>query len=185
MTSIFAKSVIGIYAALLALLAVPATGIAQSAPAPGEPKQLDAPSTSKHKIVPTLIVLSAHGATLNGSILTLQGVAPSVIVFADRPVRSAGHALTTHLLEEWKPGSGSFAKVPPNATVSVFSSATSLASNAVVVLTSPKLDGNNLAFNVRVIEGDLSGADGPASVFIDIIDLPISPLASAQSAIEF
>jgi hypothetical protein len=38
--------------------------------------------------------------------------------------------------------------------------------DAVVVLTSPKLDGDNLTFTVKVLEGDLAGADGPAAVFI-------------------
>jgi hypothetical protein len=54
-------------------------------------------------IVPSLIVLNARGASLQGGKLTLTGVAPNSIVFADRPVRAAGHTLTTHLLEEWAP----------------------------------------------------------------------------------
>ena len=75
----------------------------------------------KPQLVPSLIVLNARGASLQGQQLTLDGVAPNAIVFADRPVRSAGHVLTQHLLEEWGTGSDSFAKDPPNATVSVFS----------------------------------------------------------------
>ena len=76
---------------------------------------------AKPEVVPSLIVLNAGGASLQGQTLTLAGVAPNSIVFADRPVRSAGHVLTAHLLEEWGTGSDSFAKDPPNATVSVFS----------------------------------------------------------------
>ena len=75
-------------------------------------------------IVPSLIVMNARGASLQGGTLTLTGVAPNSIVFADRPVRAAGHSLTTHLLEEWSPSNASdesFAKDPPNATISVFS----------------------------------------------------------------
>ena len=45
--------------------------------------------------------MNAVGATLNDNKLTLTGVAPSAIIFADRPTRAAGHALTVHLLEEW------------------------------------------------------------------------------------
>src|SRR5437899_5132937 len=73
---------------------------------------------AKPEVVPSLIVLNARGASLQGQTLTLVGVAPNSIVFADRPVRAAGHALTAHLLEEWGTGSDSFAKDPPNATVS-------------------------------------------------------------------
>jgi hypothetical protein len=131
--------------------------------------------------VPSLIVLNARGATLQGSTLTLLGVASDAIIFADRPVRSAGHALTTHLLEEWT-GNDSFGKDPPNATVSVFNKDASATKDAVVVLTSPKLDGDNLTFGVKVLEGDLAGADGPAAVFIDIIGLPFTPLSFAGVA---
>jgi len=177
----FVKTKIPVWIGLMVFLIVALSK--QTAPTLAQSKQVGA--ASAHEVVPSLIVLSAHRATLDGSTLTLAGVAPNVIVFADRPVRSAGHALTTYLLDEWKEGSGSFAKDPPNATVSVFSSATSLASNAVVVLTSPKIDGDILTFSVRVLEGDLSGTDGPASVFIDIINLPNLSLISAQSAINF
>ena len=51
------------------------------------------------KLVPSLIVMNAQGASLQGGTLTLNGVAPSTIVFADRPVRAAGHMLTAHVLE--------------------------------------------------------------------------------------
>jgi hypothetical protein len=35
---------------------------------------------------------------------------------------------------------------------------------------------------VRVLEGDLAGADGPAAVFIDIIGMPLTPLSFAGVA---
>jgi hypothetical protein len=59
------------------------------------------------------------------------------IVFADRPLRAAGHSLTADLLEEWSPSNDSddsFAKGPPNATVSVFSKDGSRIRDAVVAL---------------------------------------------------
>jgi hypothetical protein len=136
----------------------------------------------KPELVPSLIVLNARGASLQGQKLTLVGVAPNSIVFADRPVRSAGHVLTAHLLEEWGTGSDSFAKDPPNATVSVFSKDGSGVRDAVVVLKTPNLAGDRLTFDVQVLEGDLAGADGPASVFIDIIGMPWTPLSFAGVA---
>ncbi len=136
----------------------------------------------KPELVPSLIVLNAHGASLQGQKLTLTGVAPNSIVFADRPVRSAGHVLTVHLLEEWATGSDSFAKDPPNATVSAFSKDGSTVHDAVVVLKTPSLNGDVLTFDVQVLEGDLAGADGAASVFIDIIGLPWTPLSFAGVA---
>jgi hypothetical protein len=125
---------------------------------------------AKPEIEPSLIVMNARGASLQGGKLTLTGVSPNSIVFADRPVRAAGHSLTTDLLEEWAPNNesdDSFAKDPPNATVSVFSKDGSRIRDAVVVLKTPKLEGDRLTFDVDVLEGELTGADGPAAIFID------------------
>jgi len=121
-------------------------------------------------IVPSLIVMNARGASLQGGKLTLTGAAPNSIVFADRPVRAAGHSLTTDLLQEWSPNNQSdesFTKDPPNATVSVFSADGSKVRDAVVVLKTAKLEGDRMTFDVDVLEGDLSGGDGPAALFID------------------
>lgn len=137
--------------------------------ASGAPKVIGQPQ--QPRVVPSMIVLNARGAKLGGGKLVLDGVSPNAIIFADRPVRSAGHALTAHLLEEWS-GSDSFAKTPPNATVSVLMKGKAAVVDAVVVLRSPKLEGDKLTFDVDVLEGDLTGGDGAASVFMDIINLP-------------
>ena len=110
--------------------------------------------------------------------MTLNGLAPSTIVFADRPVRAAGHMLTALLLEGWGRGGEGFAKDPPNATVSVFGKGDAMVHDAVVVLKTPKLVGDRLTFAVQVLEGDLAGADLPASVFIDTADFEVSALQS-------
>jgi hypothetical protein len=125
---------------------------------------------AKPEIVPSLIVMNARGASLQGGKLTLTGVAPNSVVFADRPVRAAGHSLTTDLLGEWSPGNDndeSFTKDPPNATVSVFSADGSKIRDAVVVLKTAKLEGDRLTFDVDVLEGELTGGDGPVALFID------------------
>jgi hypothetical protein len=134
------------------------------------------------QVVPSLFVMNSRGATLQGGKLTLTGVSPNSIVFADRPVRSAGHDLTSNILELWDPSNSnpeSFAKDPPNATVSVFQKDGSTIRDAVVVLKSPKLDGERLIFDVDVLEGSLTGGDGPASIFIDIIGRPLTPMSFA------
>jgi hypothetical protein len=168
-------------AAALALAActmiAPAT--AQNAIEAPAQKTIGQPKT---EIVPSLIVLNADGAALSGDTLTLTGVSTNAIIFADRPVRSAGHALTAHLIEEWGEGSDSFAKDPPNATVSVFSKSADDVEDAVVVLKEPKLEGTTLTFRVEVLESDLAKADGPASVFIDIIGMPRTPMSYAGVA---
>ena len=161
-----------------------AQGATTAPPTAPAPKTIGVPGTPEAaKVEPALIVMNASGATLADNKLTLTGLAPNAIIFADRPTRAAGHALTVHLLEEWgSAADASFAKDPPNATVSAFSKDGSLTKDAVVVLKRPSLEGDKLTFEVQVLEGDLKGADGPASVFIDIIGLPFTPLSFAGVA---
>jgi hypothetical protein len=164
------------------LLCASGGAFAQTAAPAHVPLQKSIGQTTKaqSQVYPSLIVFNSRGASLQGGKLTLTGVSPNAIVFADRPARAAGHDLTEDLLEEWSPGN-TFNKDPPNATVSAFSKDGSV-SDAVVVLMSPKLEGDKLTFDVQVLEGDLTGSDGPASVFIDIVGLPLTPLSYAGVA---
>ena len=110
-------------------------------------------------------MLNARGAKLDGQKLVLDGVLPSATLFTSRPVRSVGHMVTPDMVKIWQ--TGSFAKDPPNATVSVFSKDGSSVTDAVLVLNAAKLEGERLTFDVTVLEGSLGKSDGPASVFID------------------
>ena len=154
-----------VLAAAAALLAGPP--IARAQDAIHAPAQKPIGAHADQGMVPSLAVINSAGATLQGNTLTMTGVTPNSIVFADRPVRAAGHVLTKHFIREWDEGSDSFAKDPPNATISVLSADGEAVEDAVVVLKSPKLEGDKLTFQVSVLEGALSKATGPASLFID------------------
>ena len=117
--------------------------------------------------VPSLFVVNSAGAKLEGDKLTMTGVAASSIVFADRPVRAAGHVTTEQFIMQWDEGADNFIKDPPNATISVLGGDGSKVEDAVVTLTKPKLEAGNLTFEVSVLEGSLSGSSGPAALFID------------------
>lgn len=116
--------------------------------------------------VPSLAVINSTGAKMDGGKLVLTGVSPTTIVFADRPVRAAGHVTTKQFIMQWDEGKDNFAIDPPNATISVLGGEGADVSDAVVTLKSPKLDGANLTFDVVVLEGALKSS-GPAAVFID------------------
>ena len=158
------NNVIGLCAGILALVAPPTMALAQDAISAPAQKTIGAP---QNEMIPSLAVINSHGASLQGNALTMTGVSPNSIVFADRPVRAAGHVLTKDFLKEWDEGAGSFAKDPPNATISVLGADGASVEDAVVVLKAPKLDGDKLTFEVSVLEGGLSKATGPASLFID------------------
>jgi hypothetical protein len=154
----------------LALISVVAGMLGATAPTVAQ-DAIQAPGQQhiggKGQMVPSLAVLNSKGASLAGGKLTMTGVAPNSIVFADRPARSAGHVLTSDFIGQWDQGHDSFAKDPPNATISVFSSDGKSVDDAVVVLMSPKLEGDTLTFDVSVLEGEFTGGDGAASLFID------------------
>jgi hypothetical protein len=149
----------------LALAQTPAPQATSSAVTAPAQKTIGTPSNRKYSS--SLIVVNARGAKLQGQTLTLEGVSPSAVIFTTRPARGVGHMLTPSMVDIWT--TGSFAKDPPNATVSVFQKDGSGVADIVAVLKSPKLDGDKLTFDVQVLEGSLANTDGPASVFIDTI----------------
>ena len=160
MTSLRIGALVGV---AITLLFVPHSGLAQDAiQAPGQ-KHIG----GKPQIIPSLAVLNSRGAGLTDGKLTMSGVTPNSIIFADRPYRTAGHVLTSEFIKQWGEGKDSFAKDPPNATISVLSKDGNSVEDAVVELRSPKLEGDSLTFEVSVLEGEIKAADGPASLFID------------------
>ena len=176
------RNALPILASIVALSLWPVFALAQSAsdaPAAQVHPLKTIGQISKPEVVPSLIVFNAEGATLKDGKLVLSDVASNSIIFADRPVRAAGHDLTAHVIDDWAGGANSFASDPPNATVSVFSKQGDKVADAVVTLKSPKLEGRTLTFDVDVLEGSLDGGDGAAAVFIDIIGRPLTPMSYA------
>jgi hypothetical protein len=154
--------------ALVALLA-PVAG-----PAAAEQKPL---------IVQVLFVQNAKGVVFDKGTLTLKGVSPMTIYFSDRPVRIAGHFNTKdEFVPLWDEGKDSFLKDPPNATVSMYEKGKDQLVDVVVKLSKPRLKGDDLTYDIKVIEGKVPKKGGACSVFIDIIGLPFTPLSFAGIA---
>jgi len=156
---------LALIAALALCLALPAAADSTKSPHVPGAKKIGQPVSQGP--IPSLAVLNAKGASLMDGKLTLTGVLPNSIVFSDRPYRAAGHVNTAQFIGQWDEGKGSFAKDPPNATISVLGSNGTDVSDAVVTLRAPKLDGDTLSFDVTVLEGSLDGATGSAALFID------------------
>jgi hypothetical protein len=132
-----------------------------------------------------LFVQNAAGVEIGagGKTLTLKNLSPTTLFFSDRPVRIAGHYRTSEYLQFWKAGPDSFLKDPPNATLSVFTKDKDELSDVVVTLRNPRVNGSDLTYDITVISGTLPAAGaGPASLFIDIIGLPFTPLSFAGVA---
>jgi len=128
--------------------------------------------------VEMLFVQSAKSATLANGKLTLDGVGATIVFFSDRPKRIAGHMATPEIVSLWSEGQNSFLKDPPNATLSAFG-ADGKVSNTVVVLRNPVLSGDRMTYDVTVTQGTLPAKVDGASLFIDIIGMPLTPLSFA------
>ncbi len=124
-----------------------------------------------------LFVQNARSISHADGRLTLKGVSPATVMFSDRPERIAGHMTTARFVPFWSEGSQSFLLDPPNATLSFLEDRAM--EDVVLVLQDPKLEGEDLSYQVRVLEGTLPEKGGAASLFIDIIGMPLTPLSYA------
>ena len=114
--------------------------------------------------------------------LTLQGVSPVTIFFSDRPERIAGNMLTQAFVPFWHEGKNSFSKDAPNASLSLLERGRATVADIVVVLREPALNGEDLSYDVTVLEGDMPARGAPVSLFIDIIGMPLTPVSYAGVA---
>jgi hypothetical protein len=134
-------------------------------------------------MVQLLFVQNAKAVDFGKGTVTLKGVSPMTIYFSDRPVRIAGHFHTKdEFLPLWDEGKDSFLKDPPNATVSIYEKGKDQLVDVVVKLSKPRLKGDDLTYDITVIEGKVPKKGGACSVFIDIIGLPFTPLSFAGVA---
>lgn len=112
--------------------------------------------------------------------LTLNGVSPVTLFFSDRPERIAGNMETTRFVPFWSEGKDSFLSDPPNADLSMMIDGA--LHQTVVVLRDPVLDGDSLHYTVSIVEGEMPVLAENASLFIDVIGMPLTPVSYAGVA---
>jgi hypothetical protein len=145
-------------AAALAVVAAPLTSNLPVAHAEQEKAQL-------------MFVQTAEDLKVDDKTLRLVNVGQQTLYFSDRPVRIAGHMTMPTYMDEWTAGAGSdnFTADPPNATLSVLEPENSENTLAVVEISHPVIDGNDLVYEYRLIEGAMPATGGATSLFIDTI----------------
>lgn len=129
-----------------------------------------------------LFVQTAKDVSFQNGTMVLRGVNPTTVCFTDRPERIAGHMPTANIVPLWTEGKDSFTSDPPNATLSVMNKQAAAVSNVVVVLSNPRLVGEDLTYDIRTLEGTPPEQGGPCSLFIDIIGMPLTPRSYAGAA---
>jgi hypothetical protein len=129
------------------------------------------------EIAELLFVQSSHDVSVENGKLTLKKVSPTTIFFTDRPKRIAGHMTTKDFVDEWNEGANSFAADPPNAALSTFGQDKIV--DIEVTLMNPRFEGENLVYDVAVLQDDMEPISGQSSLFIDPVGRPLSPTSVA------
>ena len=128
--------------------------------------------TKAEKEKPQLMfVQTAEDLKADDKTLRLVNVGQQTLYFSDRPVRIAGHLPMPAYLDEWKAGAGpdNFANDPPNATLSVYEGGKAENTLAVVEISHPVIEGKDLVYKYKLIEGTMPKAGGATALFIDWI----------------
>jgi hypothetical protein len=125
----------------------------------------------KEDKVQLMFVQTAEDLKADDETLRLVNVGKQTLYFSDRPKRIAGHLTMQAYMDEWKAGEGpdNFADDPPNATLSVYESGNAENTLTVVEISHPVIDGNDLIYQYKLIEGTMPKAGGATALFIDWI----------------
>jgi hypothetical protein len=101
----------------------------------------------------------------------LVKVNQQTLYFSDRPQRITGHIKMADYLKEWtaKAGKDNFGADPPNATLSVYEPGKPENTIVVVKLTNPVVDGADLIYSYKVLNGTMPASGGATALFIDWI----------------
>ena len=132
-----------------------------------------AQAEEKNEMAELLFVQNSHDVSLEKGKLTLKKVGPTTLFFTDRPQRTAGHMTTKDFVDDWGVGENSFAENQPNAALSIFGQDEIV--DIVLTLKNPRFEGENLIYDIAVLEEDVGPISGESSLFIDPIGRPLSP----------
>jgi hypothetical protein len=118
-----------------------------------------------------MFVQTAEDMKADDKTLRLVNVGKQTVFFSDRPERIAGHIAMPAYLEEWTAAAGkdNFSNDPPNATLSVYEPGAKENALAVVEISHPVVEGNDLVYHYKLIDGPMPKSGGATALFIDWI----------------
>jgi hypothetical protein len=129
------------------------------------------PARAADEKIQLMFVQSAENLKADDKTLRLVNVSPQTIWFTDRPVRKAGHVTMANYMKEWTAAAGkdNFSKDPPNATLSVYEAGDADNTLTVVEIFDPVVQGKDLVYRYKLIEGKVPTSGGAVALFIDWI----------------
>ncbi len=127
-----------------------------------------------------LFVQNSGGVSLAGGKLSLEGAGANTLYFSDRPERIVGRVSTKDFVDHWASGDDSFKNDPPNAVLTADNGGEAV--EVALVLKNPVLESGNLVYDVEILDGPAEISGKWASLFIDLIGAPLTPLSYAGVA---
>jgi hypothetical protein len=127
-------------------------------------------SSKANDAVPQLMfVQTAEDLNVDAAAKTfrLVNVNQQTLFFSDRPVRIAGHYKMADYLKVWSEGKDNFGEDPPNATLSIYEPGQTDNTLVVVEINNPLIDGADLIYSYKLIEGTMPAGGGATALFID------------------
>jgi len=126
-------------------------------------------------LVELLFVQEAAGARFEDGRLTLTGLNPRTLYFADRPQDIAGYLSYQEYVDMVYEGPDNFVEDPPNATLMILDG-DKLDEIVLELSAKPRMEGDDMVFSsVKLILGEPPAQGGTAVLFIDTIGRPLSP----------
>jgi hypothetical protein len=139
----------------------------------GMPNISLAQTTPPQQKVQLMFVQTAENIKIDPTTKTLRlvNVNQQALYFSDRPVRVAGHLTMAAYMDEWtaRAGKDNFANDPPNATLSIYEPGRQDNTIVVVEISNPVIEGKDLVYKYKLIEGNLPQSGGTTALFIDWI----------------
>jgi hypothetical protein len=132
---------------------------------------LPAPAKAQSKAPQVQFVQTGKGIEFKDGVLTLKELPLMTVFFSDRPERLTGQLRNDLFVRLWNEGSNSFRNDPPNAALSVFNPA-GQPMQAIVMLSNPRIDGRNILYDARVLQGNIPAQGSESTLFIDGYDTP-------------
>ena len=130
-----------------------------------------APATAQSTTPQVQFVQTAKGVTFKDGVLTMQEPTLMTVFFSDRPERLTGQLRNDLFASLWNEGKNSFKNDPPNAALSIFNPS-GQPTQAVMVLSNPRLQGRDILYDARMLDGSIPAQGGESTLFIDGYDTP-------------
>ena len=143
-------------------------------------EQVEKTGQQDEEIIEYLMVQNSEDVKVTSNTLTLIGISPTTIFFSDRPKRIVGHVYTEDVITIWNEGKDNLAEDPPNATLSIFGENEII--DLVIELKNPKMEDDNFTYDIVLLDGEIPDFGGRASLFIDPVGRPLTPVSAGGVA---